>query len=84
MFTILPTLALVVCGAESPPEMFETRWIEAEHLDGIRGHCWPMGKPEMKRTSGHSGLSGPGWAALVFCDLIGVPLDLSRRSRQGA
>jgi hypothetical protein len=41
----------------------ETVWIEAEHLDGIRGYCWPMGRPVMKRTNGHWGLSGPGWAA---------------------
>jgi hypothetical protein len=41
----------------------ETVWIEAEHLDGIRGYCWPMGKPEMQKTNGHWGLSGPGWAA---------------------
>jgi hypothetical protein len=41
----------------------ESLWIEAEHLDGIRGFCWPMGRPEMKKTAGHWGLSGPGWAA---------------------
>ena len=41
----------------------ESVWIEAEHLDGIRGYCWPMGRPEMKKTAGHWGLSGPGWAA---------------------
>ncbi|HZN33652.1 MAG TPA: hypothetical protein VFB80_07525, partial [Pirellulaceae bacterium] len=41
----------------------ESLWIEAEHLDGVRGYCWPMGKPEMKKTDGHWGLSGPGWAA---------------------
>src|SRR5256885_2412165 len=41
----------------------ETIWLEAEHMDGIRGYCWPMGKPEMKKTNGHFGLSGPGWAA---------------------
>src|SRR5687768_4288633 len=41
----------------------ESLWIEAEHLQGIRGFCWPMGKPEMKKTAGHWGLSGPGWAA---------------------
>jgi hypothetical protein len=41
----------------------ESLWIEAEHLDGIRGYCWPMGRPEMKQTDGHWGLSGPGWAA---------------------
>jgi hypothetical protein len=41
----------------------ESLWIEAEHLQGISGFCWPMGKPEMKKTAGHWGLSGPGWAA---------------------
>ncbi len=41
----------------------ETIWLEAEHLDGIQGYCWPLGKPEMKKTNGHWGLSGPGWAA---------------------
>lgn len=44
-------------------EAAETVWVEAEHLEGIRGHCWPMGRPEMKKTSGNWGLSGPGWAA---------------------
>jgi hypothetical protein len=41
----------------------ESIWIEAEHFDGIRGNCWPMGKPEMRKTKGHWGLSGPGWAS---------------------
>src|SRR5262245_23848026 len=41
----------------------ESIWLEAEHFDGIRGFCWPQGKPEMKKTDGHWGLSGPGWAA---------------------
>lgn len=41
----------------------ESLWLEAEHFDGIRGYCWPMGRPEMKKTAGHWGLSGPGWAA---------------------
>ena len=41
----------------------ESLWIEAEHLDGVRGYCWPMGRPNMKTTAGHWGLSGPGWAA---------------------
>ena len=41
----------------------ETIWLEAEHLDGIQGYCWPFGKPRMKKTNGHWGLSGPGWAA---------------------
>jgi hypothetical protein len=48
--------ALPLCGAESI-------WIEAEHLEGIKGYCWPMGRPEMKKTAGHWALSGPGWAA---------------------
>ena len=41
----------------------ESIWLEAEHFDGIRGYCWPQGKPEMRKTDGHWGLSGPGWAA---------------------
>jgi hypothetical protein len=41
----------------------ESLWLEAEHFVGIRGYCWPMGKPEMKVTQGNWGLSGPGWAA---------------------
>ena len=41
----------------------ESLWLEAEHLDGVRGHCWPMGRPKMRKTAGHWALSGPGWAA---------------------
>lgn len=41
----------------------ESLWLEAEHFDGIRGYCWPMGRPDMKKTAGNWGLSGPGWAA---------------------
>lgn len=41
----------------------ESLWIEAEHLDGIRGYCWPMGPESLKQTEGHWALSGPGWAA---------------------
>src|SRR5262245_27230707 len=41
----------------------ESIWLEAEHFDGIRGYCWPAGTPEMRKTDGHWGLSGPGWAA---------------------
>jgi len=48
--------AFGACGAES-------LWIEAEHLDGVRGHCWPMGRPNRRKTNGHWALSGPGWAA---------------------
>jgi len=45
------------------PPAVEGLWLEAEHLNGIQGYCWPMGRPEMKKTNGHWGLSGPGWAA---------------------
>ena len=38
----------------------ESVWIEAEHLTGVRGYCWPSGKPEMRKTDGHWGISGPG------------------------
>jgi hypothetical protein len=41
----------------------ESLWIEAEHFDGIRGYCWPMGPEAIRKTDGHWGLSGPGWAA---------------------
>jgi len=54
--------ALCLASADSAAAQ-ESLWIEAEHLRGIRGYCWPMGKPEMKKTDGHWGLSGPGWAA---------------------
>lgn len=53
-------LALLLFAA---PVAAESLWLEAEHLDGIRGYCWPMGKPNMKKTEGHWALSGPGWAA---------------------
>ena len=56
-------LAAAVLGSAGHACAQESLWIEAEHLDGVRGHCWPMGRPEMKKTSGHWGLSGPGWAA---------------------
>ena len=63
---IRPLFCLVLASALLPPPdspAAESIWIEAEHLDGIKGYCWPMGKPEMKKTNGHWGLSGPGWAA---------------------
>ena len=41
----------------------ESVWMEAEHFQGIKGYCWPMGRPEMKKTQGNWGLSGPGWAS---------------------
>src|SRR5262245_27335793 len=41
----------------------ESLWLEPEHFEGLRGYCWPMGKGDMKKTAGHWGLSGPGWAA---------------------
>jgi hypothetical protein len=36
---------------------------EAEHPDGLRGYCWPVGTPVLKKTAGHRGPSGPGWVA---------------------
>ncbi len=57
----LSALLLLLVASSVPAQ--ETLWIEAEHLEGIKGYCWPMGKPEMKKTAGHWGLSGPGWAA---------------------
>jgi hypothetical protein len=55
--------AIVTAVFASSAAAHETLWIEAEHLDGVRGYCWPMGRPEMKKTDGHWALSGPGWAA---------------------
>src|SRR6188768_2444606 len=46
-----------------PLHAAEGLWLEAENFHGIKGSCWPMGKPNMKQTDGHWGLSGPGWAA---------------------
>src|SRR4051812_13611176 len=60
MRTILILVSLLFA---SPALAQESLWLEAEHLTGVRGYCWPMGKPEMKKTAGHWALSGPGWAA---------------------
>jgi hypothetical protein len=54
LFTALISISLNACGHESI-------WIEAEHLEGVRGYCWPMGKDP--KTDGHWGVSGPGWAS---------------------
>ncbi len=56
-------LGLLLLTAASPAPAAESIWFEAEHLDGIRGYCWPMGPPAIKKTAGHWALSGPGWAA---------------------
>jgi hypothetical protein len=45
-------LTVVLAGA-APLHGAETLWVEAEHLEGIKGFCWP----EMKKTNGHWGLS---------------------------
>jgi len=47
----------------------ESLWIEAEHFDGIRGYCWPMGRGDgrSRKTDGSWGLSGPGWAMEWNC-----------------
>ncbi|NQU10987.1 hypothetical protein HQ590_09370, partial [bacterium] len=44
----------------TPPESI---WIEAEHLNGVAGYCWPMGPAAGKETKGRWAFSGPGWAA---------------------
>lgn len=54
------TVVMGLCRSLAAAEYL---WLEAEHFDGIRGYCWPMGRPEMKVTDGNWGLSGPGWAA---------------------
>src|SRR5947209_17345051 len=54
---MLATLAVLLLSAGAQ----ETVWVEAEHLQGVTGYCWPGGpKP---KTDGHWGVSGPGWAA---------------------
>ena len=58
--TRLPLLAVLLF---TPLIRAESVWIEAEHLNGVRGYCWPTGKPEMRQTDGHWAVSGPGWAA---------------------
>jgi hypothetical protein len=63
MFPRCSPFLLLLLANVSPAIAAETLWIEAESLDGIKGYCWPMGTPEMKKTKGHWGLSGPGWAA---------------------
>ena len=52
------TLLLLVCGLMRALDFVvasalgqESLWIEAEHLDGIRGYCWPMGKLKMPADS---------------------------------
>lgn len=61
-FSVAP-LSLAILALAFPLFAAESLWIEAEHMEGIKGYCWPMGQPNMKVTSGNWGLSGPGWAA---------------------
>ena len=56
---LLLALPLSARAADTP----ESIWIEAEHLQGVEGYCWPGGPDKMRQTKGHWGLSGPGWAA---------------------
>jgi hypothetical protein len=60
---IVGILAYFIIQAAATAVASESLWIEAEHLEGVRGYCWPMGRPNMKQTAGHWALSGPGWAA---------------------
>ncbi len=62
LLRVLAVLLLILL-AGSPAHSVETLWIEAEHLGGVKGYCWPMGRPNQKKTAGHWALSGPGWAA---------------------
>lgn len=43
--------------ATTIPAFAETVWIEAEHLDGVHGYCFPDME---QKTAGHWALSGPG------------------------
>src|SRR5512138_3694118 len=53
----LTLAALFCCGL--PARAAESIWIEAEHLQGVRGYCFP----DMdQKTQGHWALSGPGIA----------------------
>lgn len=58
-------LTLISLSMLQPSVASESLWLEAEHFQGLRGFCWPMGddKRKMRETDGHWGLSGPGWAA---------------------
>lgn len=60
---LLGWFVAVLLSAGATAHAHESIWLEAEHLKGIRGYCWPMGTPQMKKTAGHWALSGPGWAA---------------------
>lgn len=54
----LVTLA-ALAALPFPAPAAESVWIEAEHLAGVRGHCFPdMGG----KTAGHWAPSGPGIA----------------------
>ena len=62
-WTVLSAATLLLIT--HPTAKAESLWLEAEHFEGIRGYCWPMGDDSrnMRVTDGHWGLSGPGWAA---------------------
>ena len=64
-FTPFFLVAMVLLSATRWMTAGESIWLEAEHFQGIRGFCWPLGddKRKMRETDGHWGLSGPGWAA---------------------
>src|SRR5262245_9653597 len=52
---LVPLLLAALCPLAATAA--ETVWIEAEHLRGIKGHCFP----DMKgKTNGSWALSGPG------------------------
>ena len=39
--------AVAALGMAGRASAHESLWIEAEHLDGVRGYCWPMGRPQI-------------------------------------
>jgi len=61
--TLLAAVVLSVLCAATAARAAETVWLEAEYMKGVEGYCWPMGRPNMRVTDGHWGISGPGWAA---------------------
>ena len=63
-FALLTSFAMSL-GADRPAAAAESIWLEAEHLDGVQGYCWPLGDDSrnMRETAGFWGIAGPGWAA---------------------
>ncbi|MBC7821279.1 MAG: hypothetical protein IAG10_30700 [Planctomycetaceae bacterium] len=65
--------AICVAGMVETLSAAESIWLEAEHLRGIKGYCWPMRQPAMKKTAGHWAFVGPG---------VGSGMESSGRERR--